>query len=126
MSHDIAFTNENIDNYLKALAKEYRKLSGKKMPAEIIIVGGASTLINYGFRENTYDIDAIMQSSSAMKDAISNISNSMNLKPSWINSDFIKTKSYSPKLIQYSKYYKTFSNIVQFRTVTGEYLIAMK
>lgn len=126
MSHDIAFTNENIDNYLKALAKEYRKLSGKKMPAEIIIVGGASTLINYGFRENTYDIDAIMQSSFAMKDAISNISNSMNLKPSWINSDFIKTKSYSPKLIQYSKYYKTFSNIVQFRTVTGEYLIAMK
>ena len=126
MSHDIAFKNENIDNYLKALAKEYRKLSGKKMPAEIIIVGGASTLINYGFRENTYDIDAIMQSSSAMKDAISNISNSMNLKPSWINSDFIKTKSYSPKLIQYSKYYKTFSNIVQFRTVTGEYLIAMK
>ena len=126
MSHDLAFTNENIDNYLKALAKEYRKLSGKKMPAEIIIVGGASTLINYGFRENTYDIDTIMQSSSAMKDAISNISNSMNLKPSWINSDFIKTKSYSPKLIQYSKYYKTFSNIVQFRTVTGEYLIAMK
>ena len=126
MSHDIAFKNENIDNYLKALAKEYRKLSGKKMPAEIIIVGGASTLINYGFRENTYDIDTIMQSSSAMKDAISNISNSMNLKPSWINSDFIKTKSYSPKLIQYSKYYKTFSNIVQFRTVTGECLIAMK
>lgn len=126
MSHDLAFTNENIDNYLKALAKEYRKLSDKKMPAEIIIVGGASTLINYGFRENTYDIDTIMQSSSAMKDAISNISNSMNLKPSWINSDFIKTKSYSPKLIQYSKYYKTFSNIVQFRTVTGEYLIAMK
>lgn len=126
MSHDLAFTNENIDNYLKALAKEYRKLSGKKMPAEIIIVGGASTLINYGFRENTYDIDTIMQSSSAMKDAISNISNSMNLKPSWINSDFIKTKSYSPKLIQYSKYYKTFSNIVQFRTVTGECLIAMK
>ena len=73
MSHDIAFTNENIDNYLKALAKEYRKLSGKKMPAEIIIVGDASTLVNYGFRENTYDIDAIMQSSSAMKDAISNI-----------------------------------------------------
>ena len=126
MSHDIAFTNKNIDNYLKALAKEYRKLSGKKMPAEIIIVGGASTLINYGFRENTYDIDAIMQSSSAMKDAISNISNNMDLKPTWINSDFIRTKSYSPKLIQYSKYYKTFSNIVQFRTVTGEYLIAMK
>lgn len=126
MSHDIAFTNNNIDDYLKALAKEYRKLSGKKMPAEIIIVGGASTLINYGFRENTYDIDAIIQSSSAMKDAISNISNSMDLKPSWINSDFIKTNSYSPKLIQYSRYYKTFSNIVQFRTVTGEYLIAMK
>lgn len=126
MSHDTVFTNENIDDYLKALAKEYRRLSGKKMPAEIIIVGGASTLINYGFRETTYDIDAIIQSSSAMKDAINNVSNSFNLNPSWINSDFVATSSYSSKLIQYSKYYKTFSNIVQFRTVTGEYLIAMK
>ena len=30
------------------------------MPAEIILIGGASILINYGFREMTYDMDAII------------------------------------------------------------------
>ncbi len=31
------FTKENIDLFLKELAKEYRKLTGKKMPAELIL-----------------------------------------------------------------------------------------
>ena len=54
------FTKENLDQYLKELAKEFRKRNGKAIPAEIILVGGASVLINYGFREMTYDIDAII------------------------------------------------------------------
>lgn len=44
------FTKDNIDLYLKELAKEYRKQVGKGMPAELILIGGASVLINYGFR----------------------------------------------------------------------------
>lgn len=44
--------------YLKELAKEYKKRN-KNVPAELILVGGASVLINYGFREMTTDIDAI-------------------------------------------------------------------
>lgn len=51
MSADKPFTKENLDSYLKDLAKEFRKKNGTKMPAEIILVGGASILINYGFRE---------------------------------------------------------------------------
>ena len=39
------------------------------MLAEIILIGGASILINYGFREMTYDMDAIIKSSGAMRDA---------------------------------------------------------
>ena len=42
----IEFTKDNIDLYLKELAKEYRKLVGKGMPAELILIGGASVLIN--------------------------------------------------------------------------------
>ena len=34
--------------------------NGSRMPAEIILIGGASILINYGFREMTYDMDAII------------------------------------------------------------------
>ena len=47
------FTKENIDLYLNAVAKEYRKRVGKTMPAELILIGGASVLINYGFRNAT-------------------------------------------------------------------------
>lgn len=93
MSAEVAFTKGNLDDYLRMLAKEFRKRNGKVMPAEIILIGGAAVLINYGFREKTYDFDAI---------------------------------SYSPKLVQYSTYYKTFSNILTVRTISKEYLVAMK
>ena len=96
------------------------------MPAEIILIGGAAVLANYGFRDMTYDIDAIIQASSSMKDAINVVGDEMGLPNGWMNSDFMKTKSYSPKLLQYSKYYKRFGGILDVRTVTGEYLVAMK
>lgn len=46
---------------MKELAKEYRKLAGKSVPAEIVLVGGASILTNYGFRNMTTDMDAIIR-----------------------------------------------------------------
>lgn len=39
-------------------------------PAEIVLVGDAAILVNYGFREMTYDIDAVITASSAMKGAV--------------------------------------------------------
>ena len=44
----------------------------------------------------------------------------------WLNTDFINTASYTPRLVRFSKYYKTFSNILQVRTISEEYLVAMK
>ena len=49
-----------------------------------------------------------------------------NLPNDWINSDFTKTVSFSPMLRLYSKHYRTFSNVVEIRTITGVFLIAMK
>lgn len=126
MSSDTAFTKENLDACLSRLAKEFRKLNGNKVPAELILIGGASVLINYGFRDMTYDIDAIIRASSSMKEAINHVGDEMGLPNGWLNSDFTKTKSYSPKLMQYSKFYKRFGYILEVRTVSGEYLVAMK
>jgi hypothetical protein len=126
MLSDKPFTKENLDQYLKELAKEYRKRSGKNAPAEIILIGGASVLINYGFREMTYDADAIINASSYMKDAIHAVGDRFHLPNGWMNDDFNKTDSFVPEISQYSKYYKTYSNIVTFRTVSEEYLVAMK
>ena len=124
--YDVYFSSENLDTYLKELAKEFRKLNGKAMPAEIILIGGAAILANYGFRDMTYDIDAVISASSAMKDAINRVGDKFNLPNGWLNSDFMKTKSFSSKLAQYSNYYKTFSNVLTVRTISAEYLIAMK
>jgi len=126
MSADTPFTKENLDSYLKELAKEFRKKNGTRMPAEIILIGGASILINYGFREVTYDMDAIIKSSGAMKEVINTVGDRLGLSVGWLNTDFVNTNSYTPRLAEYSKYYKTFANILQIRTVSAEYLIAMK
>ena len=50
MSFEQEFTKDNLDIYLKELAKELRKIDRSGMPVEIILVGGAAILENYGFR----------------------------------------------------------------------------
>ena len=128
MSYDNSsyFTKENLDAILRELGKQYRKLNGKKTHAEIILIGGAAVLANYGFRDMTTDVDAVIQASSSMRDAISYVGDEYNLPVGWLNSDFMYTASYSPRLSEFSEYYRTFSNILEIRTMRAEYLIAMK
>jgi len=126
MSIDKVFTKESLDYYLKELAKEFRKRNGTKVPAEIILIGGAAVLANYGFREMTYDIDAVITASSAMKEAINVVGDRLGLPNGWLNTDFKSTSSYSLKLAQYSQHYRIYSNILNIRTVKAEYLVAMK
>lgn len=120
------FNKENLNTYLGELAKQYRKLCGKTVKAEIILVGGAAVLANYDFRDMTTDVDALIQATSSMKDAINMVGDKYNLPNGWLNADFRHTASFSMKLVQYSQYYRTFSNVLQVRTVNAEYLVAMK
>jgi len=126
MSIDAPFTKENLDIYLKELGKEFRKLNGTKIPAEIVLIGGAAILASYGFRETTYDIDAIILASTVMKEAVNHVGDKLGLPNGWLNTDFKNTPSYSDKLVEVSAYYKTFSNVLTVRIVSAEYLIAMK
>ncbi len=123
---DIAFTKKNVDIYLKELGKEYKRINGRGTPAEIILIGGASILVNYGFRDMTNDIDVLMHAASTMKEAILNVADKYGLPDDWLNSDFKKTTSFTFKLFEYSKYYKTFYGVLTVRVISGEYLIAMK
>lgn len=120
------FTKENLNNYLKELGKEYRRLNGKNMPVEIILIGGAAIIANYGFRDMTTDIDAIIHAASSMKDAINRVGDKFNLPNGWLNDDFMNTKSYTPKLNEFSVRYRQFANVINVRTISAEYLIAMK
>ena len=126
LSEDKTFTKENLDSYLKALGKEFRKQNGTAIPAEIILIGGAAILVNYGFRDMTTDIDAVIRASSAMQDAINTVGSRFELPAGWLNSDFMKTAWNSAALSEISENYHTLSNVLKVRTVSGEYLIAMK
>ena len=119
-------TRDDLNRYLKDLGKEFRRLNGTKTMGEIVLIGGAAILVKYGFRDLTYDVDAIIVASSAMKDAINRVRDKHGLPHGWLNTDFKQTSSYSDKLLEVSVYYKTFSNILTVRTVAAEHLLAMK
>jgi hypothetical protein len=124
MSFD--FNRSNIDHYLYLVAKEYKKENRSNPEAEIIIVDGASMIMNYSFRDTTTDIDSIIRASSSMKDVINKIGDENGLGTGWLNEDFKNTVSYSYKLIENSRFYKKFCNCLSVRTVSDEYLLAMK
>lgn len=127
MSNDFSgFTKENVSEYFKELSKEIKKDLGRQANVELIVVGGASILLNYNFRQSTQDIDAFVATHSSIKEAINRVGCKFDLPNGWINSDFKQTLSFSPKLIQISKPYKTFNQVLSVRTVSEEYLIAMK
>ena len=129
MSPDVGsqtITKDNLNEYLKDLAKEFRKRSGGKTPAEIILTGGAAVLAGYGFRDMTNDVDAIINASSVIKEAANFVGDKHGLPNGWLNADFMRTASYSDKLREVSQYYRTFSNVLTIRTVSAEYLLAMK
>ena len=92
------------------------------MPAEIILIGGASVVIKYGFREMPYDMASILNVASLMKDAMNTALDTTG----WVNDDFLRTEAYTPRIVPFTRYYKTNYNVVTFRTATGEYLIALK
>ncbi|MBR5420643.1 MAG: hypothetical protein IK115_05800 [Lachnospiraceae bacterium] len=121
-----SYTKENLDEILKELGKEFRKLNGNKMPAEIILVGGAAVVAGYGFRDRTSDIDAFIQASSAMNMAITRVAEKYDMPKDWMNQDFRKTDSYSPEIVLHSTPYKTFSNVMHVRTLPSAYIVAMK
>ncbi len=125
-SQPLVFKKDDLNFYLNELSKEYKRLGGRKVPIDIILIGGAAILINYGFREMTTDVDAIYPAVSILKEAANRISDRYDLPVGWLNSDFVKTQSYSEKLYLYSTHYQTFNQVLDVRTVTGEYMIAMK
>ena len=76
-----------LDNYFNELAKIYKKKSHGYV-FEFILVGGASILVNYDFRDTTNDIDAYYIQSADIKDAIKSVSLKYNINTNWINVDF--------------------------------------
>ena len=102
-------TRTNAMDIIKRFAKEYRKALGKA-PAEIIIVGGGSIMLNYKFRDATQYFDVILRAASGIKDVITRFADENNLPRDWMNTDFVKTASYSDALMEVSRHYCWLNN----------------
>lgn len=124
MSFEFEINKNNFDNILRNLALELKKLKCKERIV-LVLVGGAAIVANYSFRVSSGDIDG-MYISSLIKEAANNMSDKYSFPNGWLNNDFEQTRSYSPNLYYYSNFYKDFLNILEVRTVSKEYLIAMK
>jgi len=120
---EITFNKEKLNDLLNKLSKVYKKLGGRKAVSQIVLVGGASVLAAYHFRDSTTDIDAF---GNILKEAVVKIADEYNLPYDWLNKDFMKSESYTPLLYDYSVYYKTFNQVFEVRIVKGACLIAMK
>lgn len=117
---------DNLDYYLTALGKEYKKLS--KHPVQIVLIGGGAIFIRYSFRIMSLDLDGLLYpyKSDSLKHAIRIVADKYNIPYGWLNDDFIKTDSYSKNIFIYSDYYKTYSNLIEVRIIDSIHLIAMK
>ena len=126
MSHSFYINKDNLNYYLTELGIEYRKIS--KTPVQIVIVGGAAIFVKYSFRMMSLDIDGLLlpHKSDSLKHAIVNVADKIKIPYGWINDDFVNTSSYSNRIILYSDYYKTFSNLIEVRIVDTIHLLAMK
>ena len=125
MSIEMFFFKDNLDKYLSELAKDFKKRS-RGQEVEIILVGGASIIINYNFRWASNDIDAEYMAYAAFKESIKAVGDKFDLPVGWLNNDFKQTSSYSPNIVRYSEFYKEFCGTLKVRTVKAEYLVAMK
>lgn len=121
-----SINKENIDKYFTELAKEIKKQYGAGANIELIIVGGASIVINYGFRDSTMDIDALNSNISSINGCIRAVADNNGLPYTWLNSDFKTTTSYSPRLIECSRPYKKFGRVLSVYSIKDEYLLCMK
>lgn len=125
MFTNFSITKENADYFIYEFAKEYRKKA--KLPIEIILVGGGAILLKYSFRIMSLDYDALFSyKDDYVKQCIYNVADKLHIPSDWLNDDFVKSDSYTPKLKQYSNFFKTYLNIVNVRIVEREYLVAMK
>ena len=124
----VLLDKELLERCFKDLASSLRKGSRNgRLQCELIVVGGASIVLNYGFRLSTSDVDCTDEHKILMNDVINKIAEKHNLPASWINTNFMNSNSYSDRISQYSAFYKSYGNgTLTIRTIKDEYLLAMK
>ena len=125
MLHSALLDKNKLDDIFSFLADEYKK-TGSKETINIYVVGGAAIVINFTYRLSTIDVDALYELDPNFEKAKEAVKNKYKLNSDWLNNDFISTPSYSPKIVEYSNLFKSYSNLINIYVLEPKYLIAMK
>ena len=121
----LVFDKDNILIILKELAKRMRK-TFRDVDINIYVVGGASLTLLCDFRESTFDIDVAKNCNMDFRDIALTMEEEFDLNHNWINNDFMFSKSFSPKLVNYIERTYTFSNYIHYHFVKPACIAAVK
>ena len=121
----LVFNKDNILIILKELAKRMRK-TFRDVDINIYVVDGASLTLLCDFRESTFDIDVAKNCNMYFRDIALTMEEEFDLNHNWINNDFMFSKSFSPKLVNYIERTYTFSNYIHYHFVKPACIAAMK
>ena len=121
----LVFNKDNILIILKELAKRMRK-TFRDVDINIYVVGGASLTLLCDFRESTFDIDVAKNCNMDFRDIALTMEEEFDLNHNWINNDFMFSKSFSPKLVNYIERTYTFSNYIHYHFVKQACIAAVK
>lgn len=127
MSLETVMDRKTLEFMLRALAQVLKQNRNRlKHPLEIILVGGAAIVIHHDFRDSTRDVDAWLSSEVLLRQAVRTVGERYGFSERWVNQDFTRTASFTPKLREVSIHYKTYLKVLEVRTIQGPDLIAMK
>lgn len=115
---------ENVDIYLNALNECIFRRFGLVL-VNILFVGGSAIITGHNFRYCTEDLDSFIKSDVDISLCIKDVSNMFSIPSDWMNSDFMKTKSYSPRLVDNAIFLKNYGCINLYR-ISDLDLLCMK
>lgn len=125
MLHNSLINKENFDAIFQKLATTYETLGGNEK-ISIYLVGGTAIVLNFTYRQSTLDVDALFNTNNVLAKAIEIIGKEFHLTDDWLNSDFVKTPSYSNKIVQKASIYKKYGKYILIYCLETKYLLAMK
>ncbi len=127
MGHTVSeeyLSQENIDEYLEALARKIAAAGVGKH--RILIVGGAAMALKYQDGRSTVDIDICVREQNKLYSCCQAVAEEYNLPESWINADVMHSDSFSYALFENAELYKIFNDILEVYVATDIDLYCMK
>lgn len=105
---------ENMGIYLNALNECIRRRHPNAI-VELVMVGGSSLILGNTFRLSTEDIDAFQLTNVGIKRCIKDVKDMFSITSDWLNDDFTKSPSYTPKIKKNKILVLHRSNLIVYR-----------